>query len=38
LSLHAPETPQTHYLMNSKAISLLPPHRGEHRPRRIGGR
>ena len=25
LSLHAPETPQTHHLLNSKAISLLPP-------------
>ncbi|MGA8678344.1 MAG: D-glycerate dehydrogenase, partial [Candidatus Acidiferrales bacterium] len=24
LSLHAPETPQTHHLLNSKAISLLP--------------
>jgi lactate dehydrogenase-like 2-hydroxyacid dehydrogenase len=25
LSLHAPETPQTHHFLNSKAISLLPP-------------
>jgi lactate dehydrogenase-like 2-hydroxyacid dehydrogenase len=25
LSLHAPETPQTHHLLNSKAISPLPP-------------
>jgi lactate dehydrogenase-like 2-hydroxyacid dehydrogenase len=25
LSLHAPETPQTRYFLNSKAISLLPP-------------
>ena len=25
LSLHAPETLQTHHLLNSKAISLLPP-------------
>ncbi|MGA2696417.1 MAG: D-glycerate dehydrogenase [Terriglobales bacterium] len=25
LSLHAPETPQTHHVLNSKAISLLPP-------------
>ena len=24
LSLHAPETPQTHHLLNSKAISILP--------------
>ena len=24
LSLHAPETPQTHHFLNSKAISLLP--------------
>jgi lactate dehydrogenase-like 2-hydroxyacid dehydrogenase len=24
LSLHAPETPQTHHILNSKAISLLP--------------
>ncbi len=40
LSLHAPETPQTHHFLNSKAISLLPHggHRGEHRSWRIGGR
>lgn len=25
LSLHTPETPQTHHLLNSRAISLLPP-------------
>jgi len=25
LSLHAPETPQTHHFLNSKTISLLPP-------------
>jgi lactate dehydrogenase-like 2-hydroxyacid dehydrogenase len=25
LSLHAPETPQTHHFLNTKAISLLPP-------------
>jgi len=25
LSLHAPETPQTHHFLNSEAISLLPP-------------
>jgi lactate dehydrogenase-like 2-hydroxyacid dehydrogenase len=25
LSLHAPETPQTHHFLNSKSISLLPP-------------
>jgi lactate dehydrogenase-like 2-hydroxyacid dehydrogenase len=25
LSLHAPETPQTHHFLNAKAISLLPP-------------
>jgi lactate dehydrogenase-like 2-hydroxyacid dehydrogenase len=25
LSLHAPETPQTHHFLNSKAIDLLPP-------------
>jgi lactate dehydrogenase-like 2-hydroxyacid dehydrogenase len=25
LSLHAPETPQTHHFLNSKAINLLPP-------------
>src|SRR5208282_6378137 len=25
LTLHAPETPQTHHFLNSKAISLLPP-------------
>jgi lactate dehydrogenase-like 2-hydroxyacid dehydrogenase len=25
LSLHAPETPETHHFLNSKAISLLPP-------------
>src|SRR5580698_4397145 len=25
LSLHAPETPQTHHFLNCKAISLLPP-------------
>jgi lactate dehydrogenase-like 2-hydroxyacid dehydrogenase len=25
LSLHAPETPQTHHFLDSKAISLLPP-------------
>jgi len=25
LSLHAPETPQTHHFLNSRAISLLPP-------------
>jgi lactate dehydrogenase-like 2-hydroxyacid dehydrogenase len=25
LSLHAPETPQTHHFLNSKAISFLPP-------------
>jgi lactate dehydrogenase-like 2-hydroxyacid dehydrogenase len=25
LSIHAPETPQTHHFLNAKAISLLPP-------------